>query len=61
FLNTFIGTHSMVSISTLLQMLNAALSRSLLCALFARKWERSDRAKSAQSKLSVCSALLECY
>ncbi|MBY6213269.1 hypothetical protein KUV95_17105 [Microbulbifer agarilyticus] len=32
---------------------NAAISRGLLCVLFARKWERSDRAKSAQSKMSA--------
>ncbi|WP_226865499.1 hypothetical protein, partial [Microbulbifer taiwanensis] len=37
---------------------NAAIRRGLLCEFFARKWERSDRAKSAQSKPS---AALHCY
>ena len=40
---------------------NAAIRRDLLCVLFTRKWERSDRAKSAQSKTSdACLLSLLC-
>ncbi len=57
------GTFTLQDATSFACRTNAAISRGLLCLLFARKWERSDRAKSAQSKTSAAlhRYALECH